>query len=106
MVQWFSDNIAFSFVVGMFYGIFIIDLVYSLNIVGKVRRFAVENDVVVKYETLKQEIRSETDMLKKRGRFILAFNPERELKNVMEESLEKIRFVKIPRKKDNDGKRS
>ncbi|MBO4905055.1 MAG: putative ABC transporter permease [Lachnospiraceae bacterium] len=106
MVQWFSDNIAFSFVVGMFYGIFIIDLVYSLNIVGKVRRFAVENDVVVKYETLKQEIRSETDMLKKRGRFILAFNPERELKNVMEESLERIRFVKIPRKKDNDGKRS
>ncbi|MBO4265647.1 MAG: putative ABC transporter permease [Lachnospiraceae bacterium] len=104
LVKWFADNIAFSFVVGFFYGILVIDFSYSLNIVGKVRAFAVENDVVVKYETLKQEIRQETDMIKKRGRFILAFNPERGLRSVMEESLEKIGFDKVPRKKSSGHK--
>ena len=106
LVEWFADNIAFSFVVGFFYGILVIDLTYSLNIVGKVRAFAVENDMVVKYETLKQEIRRETDMIKKRGRFILAFNPERGLRSVMEESLEKIRFAKAPHKRNSDGNKA
>ncbi len=104
LVKWFADNIAFSFVVGFFYGILVIDFCYSMNVVGKIRRFAVENDVVVKYETLKQEIRLETDMIRKRGRFILAFNPERNLKSVMEESLEKIGFVKAPHKERKEHK--
>ncbi len=91
LVAWFDDNIAFTFVVGMFYGILIIDLNYSLNVMGKIRRFAKENDIIVRYEALKQEIRDETDMLKKRGRFLLAFNSERSLTEKMEESLDRIR---------------
>ena len=91
LVVWFDDNIAFTFVVGMFYGILIIDLNYSLNVVGKIRRFAKENDIIVRYEALKQEIRDETDVLKKRGRFLLAFNSEQSLTEKMEESLDRIR---------------
>ncbi len=91
LVIWFDDNIAFTFVVGMFYGILIIDLNYSLNVMGKIRRFAKENDIIVRYEALKQEIREETDAMKKRGRFILAFNSERSLPEKMEESLDRIR---------------
>jgi uncharacterized membrane protein len=93
LVVWFDDNIAFTFVVGMFYGILLIDLNYSLNIMGKIRRFAKENDIIVKYEALKQEIRLETDELKKKGRFILAFNPEGTLVEKMEESLDKIKSL-------------
>ena len=91
LVIWFDNNIAFTFVVGMFYGILLIDLNYSLNIMGKIRRFAKENDIIVRYEALKQEIRDETDALKKKGRFILAFNSERSLTEKMEESLDRIR---------------
>ena len=92
LVNWFDDNIAFTFVVGMFYGILIIDLCYSLNVVGKVRKFAVENEIVVKYEALKQEIREETDNIRKRGRFLLALKPENTLYDTMKEKLEKIRL--------------
>ncbi len=92
LVEWFADNIAFTFVVGMFYGILIIDLVYSLNIVGNIRRFAVENDIVVRYETLKAEIRRDTDEIRKKGRFLLALRPEGTLKEKLEESIEKITF--------------
>jgi uncharacterized membrane protein len=90
LVKWFSDNIAFTFVVGMFYGILVIDLGYSFNVVGKVRRFAVENEIVIKYEALKEEIRRDTDSIRKRGRFLLPFNPDGKLSDKMEESLEKI----------------
>lgn len=94
LVKWFADNIAFTFVVGMFYGIFLIDLFYSLNVVGKVRRFAVDNGIIVKYEVLKEEIRRDTDDIRKKGRFLLALSPAGKLADKMEESLEKIRFVK------------
>ena len=94
LVNWFSQNIAFTFVVGMFYGILVIDMCYSLKVVAKVRRFAVENDVIVKYETLKEEIRRDTDNIRKKGRFLLALAPEGLLTDKMEECLEKIRFVK------------
>lgn len=90
MVRWFGNNIAFSFVVGMFYGILIIDLNYSFNLVGKVRRFAVENDIIVKYETLKREIRNDTEAVKKRWRFLLALNTEANLAETMKEKIDKI----------------
>jgi len=54
---WFSDNLAFSFIIGMFFGVFGIDVVYSLNIVTKVKRFAKDHNVIVRYELLRQEIR-------------------------------------------------
>ena len=37
-LNWFSNNLAFSFVVGMFFGIFGVDLVYSLGIVKKINK--------------------------------------------------------------------
>ncbi len=102
LVQWFSDNIAFTFVVGMFYGIMIIDLNYSLNVVGKVRRFAIDNGIVVKYEVLKEEIRRDTDLIKKKGRFLLALNTEGLLSEKMEKSFESIRSVNRTRKNRKD----
>ena len=90
-VEWFGANIAYTFLVGMFFGIFIIDLVYSLNLVGKIRQFAVDNDIVVKYENLKQEIRNDTDKIKKSGRFLLAFNSEKSLRETMKERIDKIK---------------
>ncbi len=101
LVIWFDANIAFTFVVGMFYGILLIDLNYSLNVMGKIRRFAVDNNIVVKYEVLKQEIRLGTDELKKRGRFLLAFNPEGSLAEKMEESRDRIRAIQKHDRKRN-----
>ena len=54
---WFCENITFSFVVGMFYGVFFVDLGYSLGVVAKIRAFAIENQIMVRYEELKLQIR-------------------------------------------------
>lgn len=65
-LDWLSRNLAFSFVIGFFFGVFVIDVTYSAKLVAKIRRFAINNNIVVVYENLKIHIKSaEADMLKK-----------------------------------------
>lgn len=71
-LKWFSENLAFSFVIGMFYGVFAVDAVYSFRIVSKIRKFAIENDVLIKYEELKKHIRAAAEERKEKYRFIFA----------------------------------
>lgn len=44
---WLSNNLAFSFVIGMFFGVFIIDVVNSAQLVVKLKAYAEENDVII-----------------------------------------------------------
>lgn len=58
MLHWLSQNLAFSFFIGMFFGVFIIDVVHSANLVVKLKTFAEEHKRVVSYEGIKAQIRS------------------------------------------------
>jgi len=53
-LEWLSQHLAFSFVVGLFWGLFIIDLLYSFYEASIIKEFADNHDVVVKYEELKE----------------------------------------------------
>ena len=55
-VEWFSQNIYFSYFVGIFSGCILIDLFYSAGIYMKIQKYAKENDLVVKYEQFKISI--------------------------------------------------
>lgn len=57
-LHWLSENLAFSFFIGMFFGFFIIDVVHSAQLILKLKQFAEENEIVVKYEALKDHIRN------------------------------------------------
>lgn len=52
-IGWFSDNLAFSFIVGLFWGLFIIDYVTSAYRAKIIKEFADDHDVIVMYEDLK-----------------------------------------------------
>lgn len=78
-LAWLSRNLAFSFVIGFFFGVFTIDVVYSANIVARLKRFADENGVVVRYEDLKAQIRSARERASQRVYFFLAFQTDRPL---------------------------
>lgn len=93
LVLWFDDNIAFTFFVGMFYGIFVIDMSYSFNVLSKVRKFAKDNSIIIKYEVLKNEIRKDTDEIKKKWRFLLALNTHESLYSKLEKCIDEITFV-------------
>ena len=85
---WLSRNLAFSFVIGMFFGIFIVDVAHSAQIVAKLKRYAEDNDVVVRLESLKNHIREDAE----RYQFFRPFRSERPLGEhlkEMQETLEK-----------------
>ena len=70
-VEWLSNNLIFSFIVGLIFGVFLIDLIYSANIVNKIREYAVKNNVIVKLEDLKEKIKREKIKQEARATFFI-----------------------------------
>ena len=84
-LAWLSENLAFSFFIGMFYGVFIIDLCYSINIFSKIKKFAKEYDIVLKYEALRAHIRERRVERKEKNRFFFTFKSEQPLHEHLKE---------------------
>ena len=75
-LAWLSRNLAFSFVIGYFFGVFTIDVCYSAQIMAKMRRFAQENQVVLRYENIKAHIRAIHDRNAQKYHFFRPFHSE------------------------------
>ena len=93
-LYWLSQNLAFSFFIGMFYGVFIIDLVYSANLITKLKKIADEQNIVVRYEELKTGIRKYHDKKKSKYHFFKPFSSDSTL-------AEHIKTMKAAREEKN-----
>lgn len=72
-LAWFSTHLSFSYVLGVFTGVFVIDFVYSSKLYKKIRKYAKNNNVVIMYENLKLHIRNIQDAAKEKYSFLLPF---------------------------------
>ncbi|MCI7145325.1 MAG: putative ABC transporter permease [Clostridiales bacterium] len=88
-VMWLSNHLAFSFFIGMFFGVFATDLGYSLNLSSKIRSFAEEKELVIRYEELKDFIRERREELEEKHRFLLAFHSETPIREHLEKFIER-----------------
>ena len=52
-LDWFSENMDFSYILGIFTVLIIIDEFYSCKLYSKIKKYAKENNVIIKYEQLK-----------------------------------------------------
>jgi hypothetical protein len=98
-LSWFENNLAFSFFVGFFFGIIIIDTVYSTNLIVKVRKFARENGLIVKYEEFKSSILEQAMKNKEKYSFVFAITNnvksiEGHINRYMKEQIEKTHKIK------------
>lgn len=84
-LEWLSENLAFSFVIGLFFGFFIVDVVHSAKIIAKLKQYADENQVIVKYEMLKAHIRQLNDERKQKYHFFSPFKSEKPLSEHLKE---------------------
>lgn len=66
-LYWLSNHLAFLFVVGFFYGSFVVDVFYTFNVVSKIRKFAEEKEIIVRYELLKSTIHAYNEELKEKN---------------------------------------
>ena len=79
-LKWLSENLAFSFVIGYFFGVFTLDVIYSANLIAKLKQYAEENQVIVRYENLKAHIRQAHDRAKEKSHFLFPFRSSHTLR--------------------------
>lgn len=84
-LQWLSQNLAFSFFIGMFFGVFLIDVAHSAQIAVKLKQFAEENKVVVAYENIKYHIRNSRQQRALKYHFFFPFKSEHPLHEHLKE---------------------
>ena len=84
-LNWFSQNLAFSFVIGLFFGVFLLDVAHSLQLANKLQKFAKENDVIIRYEHLKLQIRKAHEERKQKYHFLFPFHSDRPLSEHLKE---------------------
>ena len=88
-LYWFTNHLSFSFVVGFFYGVFTIDLCYTFQISTKIREYAKENKLEIRYENLKESVRKRNEEFEERKRFFFALKSNHlPLKDILREIFE------------------
>ena len=97
-LAWFSENLAFSFVIGFFFGVFLVDMALSAHWASRVKAFANENDVIVKVENLKAHIHAAQERASVRAHFFFAFRSERPLAEHLREAHEAMEKIMQKRK--------
>ena len=102
------ESVVTYFVLGLFYGVFIIDLVYSMKVVTHIKHFAEEHQIVVRIEELKANIIKNSEERKKKAKFFLILSSDNtvltNLKNY-HESMKKIRADVVNKIKDDIKRR-
>lgn len=83
-LSWLSNNLAYLYFVGYFFGIFTVDLAHSLDFAVKLRAFAKEKRLLVRFEELKLHIRSEQEKYHEKIHYILPFKTNGDLHEVLE----------------------
>ena len=94
-LDWLSRNLAFSFFIGVFFGVFTIDVIYSTHLVATVKRFAEENQVIVRYERLKEHVRASAE----RARFFFPLSSNQSLSEHLKDAQEAFEKLKIRKKR-------
>lgn len=90
-LEWFDNNLLFSYVLGMFTSVILIDTGYSINLSKIIKKFAKDNDIVVKYERLKLYIRDIQQMTTNQYSFLFPFKQVKGLTSYLESYKERIK---------------
>lgn len=98
-LQWLSENLAFSFFIGMFFGVFIIDVAHSGQLVLKLKKFAEERKVVLAFEGIKGYLRDKHKSAGRKYRFFSPFHSDTPLREHLKAFVEAIEKQRKERKK-------
>jgi len=69
-IYWLADNLAFSFFIGFFFGVFLIDMATTNSVMKAIKHYGDEHEVVIRYEELKHHIQKMRQEAEQRKKFI------------------------------------
>lgn len=78
-VEWLCSNLQYSFFVGMYFGVFAIDMAHSFKVGVKIKKFAADHKLIVRIEELKLEAKLRADEFKKRHSFLFPLSGRTDL---------------------------
>lgn len=84
-VAWINLNEIYSFFIGMYYGILVIDIFYSFNVVNKIRAWAKEKNVTVKLEEFRLSVKLKAEEIKQKTNFLLSFKTKNSLSEELDD---------------------
>lgn len=93
-LEWLSKNLAFSFVIGMFFGIFILDVANSAQLASRLKKYAKENQIEIRYEKLKLNINNKHAEAMNKYHFFKPFKSEIPLSELIKEVRDEIKHRK------------
>ena len=89
-IEWFSENLTFSYILGIFTGAIVIDFFYSTNLYSKIKKYAKDNDITIRYEKLKEHIKDVQKSAAEKYSFILPFKHRGKLYDYLNSYKERI----------------
>lgn len=93
-LEWFSQNLAFAFFVGLFYGVFVLDLLYSAGKAATIKEFGDSHDMVIQYELLKEELAKRRKEQHEKFKFLNQAAQDGSIRRALEETAEKVKETK------------
>lgn len=74
-LYWLAGHLSFSFFIGFFYGVFVIDFAYSMKMLVRIRKFARENQIELRIEEFKHYLVRKHEVLRGRIGFMTQMRP-------------------------------
>lgn len=84
MLNWFANNLSFSFILGVFFGVIMIDYVHSTKLFIKLKKYAKENNLEIKYEELKLKMKELKEKNKEKYHFFAFLGNQKSLPTYLE----------------------
>lgn len=84
IANWFIGIPSLYFVIGMFFGLILVDTIYSVDLINKIRIWAKQKNIVVRYELLKDSIKDHKQQLSEKFSFFNAFKVKKDLSSILE----------------------
>jgi len=90
-LEWFSNNISFSYILGIFTGCIVIDFFYSTKLYKKVKKYAKKNEIDIIYEKLKEHIKDVQKETREKYSFLLPFRQQSKINDYVSSYKEKVK---------------
>ncbi len=84
-VSWLSWHLTFSFFIGVFFGVFAVDVAYSFNLAGRMRQFAKDKEIEIRYEELKLHMAVRREEMQEKAKFLRSFHSEKRLADILDD---------------------
>ena len=102
LVPIITDSASYTYFLGIYMGVWLVDICYSFHVVAKIKAWAAEQQLTVRYENLKVAIVKRAEEMKKKRHFLFSFRSD---SNIREELENYRNSLKLKNLKQRLGKR-